>query len=48
MYDRLPTLKPRLWYLERAYKTIVAMFYQVHTWYTHVHMVHCKTSVAIC
>ena len=33
-YDALPTLRPRLWYLTRAYKTIVAMFYQA-SWYSH-------------
>ena len=27
-YDGLTTLKPARWYLTRAYKTIVAMYYQ--------------------
>merc|ERR1740117_237774 len=27
-YDKLATIKPRVWYLTRAYKTIVAMAYQ--------------------
>ena len=34
VYDQLKTIKPRLWYLERAYKTIVSMNYQA-SWYTH-------------
>jgi hypothetical protein len=33
VYDKLKTIKPRLWYLERAYKTIVAMSYQA-SWYS--------------
>jgi len=33
-YDKLPTLKPRVWYLTRAFKTIVAMAYQA-SWYSH-------------
>ena len=33
-YDALPTLRPRLWYLTRAYKTIAAMAYQA-SWYSH-------------
>ena len=28
-YDQLKTTKPARWYLERAYKTVVAMYYQV-------------------
>ena len=27
-YDLLKTIRPRIWYLTRAYKTIVAMAYQ--------------------
>ena len=34
VYDKLQTIKPRLWYLTRAYKTIVAMSYQA-SWYSH-------------
>ena len=34
LYDQLKTIKPRLWYLERAFKTIVAMSYQA-SWYSH-------------
>jgi len=33
-YDQLKTIKPRVWYLTRAYKTIVAMMYQA-SWYAH-------------
>eukprot|EP00947_MAST-08B_sp_MAST-8B-sp1_P005461 g5461.t1 len=33
-YDALKTLRPRKWYLTRAYKTIVAMYYQA-SWYSH-------------
>lgn len=33
-YDKLVTLKPRVWYLTRAFKTIVAMAYQA-SWYSH-------------
>ena len=34
VYDKLDAIKPRLWYLTRAYKTIVAMSYQA-SWYSH-------------
>ena len=34
IYDKLKTIKPRVWYLERAYLTIVAMAYQA-SWYSH-------------
>lgn len=34
VYDKLTTIKPRVWYLTRAYKTIVAMAYQA-SWYSH-------------
>ena len=33
-YDKQKTIRPRLWYLNRAYKTIVAMAYQA-SWYSH-------------
>jgi len=34
VYDKLPTIRPRVWYLTRAYKTIMAMAYQA-SWYSH-------------
>ena len=34
IYDKLPTIRPRLWYLTRAFKTIVVMSYQA-SWYSH-------------
>jgi hypothetical protein len=34
VYDKLTTIQPRVWYLTRAYKTIVAMAYQA-SWYSH-------------
>lgn len=33
-YDAIKMLRPRTWYLTRAYKTITAMYYQA-SWYAH-------------
>lgn len=44
-YDLLKTIKPRVWYLTRAYKTIVAMAYQA-SWYSSQGPRHYPTGIS--